>query len=53
LDKLLSTNYANNYLDLVALGNCADMMSLTSKETKHLINKGFQQVTNPFFFCLA
>lgn len=30
LDKLLQTNYADNYLDLVALGNCADMMSMTS-----------------------
>ena len=53
LDKLLQTNYANNYLDLVALGNCADMMSMTSIETKHLINKGFQNLKNPFFIHLA
>lgn len=30
IDSLLKTNYADNYLDLVALGNCADMMSMTS-----------------------
>lgn len=49
LDQLLQINNANNYLDLMALGLCADMMSMTSMETKHLENKGFQNVTNPFF----
>lgn len=48
LDLLLNRNYANQYLDLVALGNDADMMSMTSIETKHLINKGLKQVQNPF-----
>lgn len=53
LDKLLQRNNADNYLDLVALGNCGDMMSLQSIETKHLINKGFKQVKNPFFYYMA
>ena len=53
VDKLLQLDLADNYLDLVALGNCADMMSMTSMETKHLVNKGFKQVKNPFFYCLA
>ena len=53
LDKLLQINNANNYLDLVALGLCADMMSMTSIETKHLVNKGFHNVKNPFFFNLS
>ena len=53
LDKLLQTNYADNYLDLVALGNCADMMSMTSIETKHIENKGFQNLKNPFFVHLS
>ena len=53
LDKLLKVSNADNYLDLVALGNCADMMSMTSIETKHIINKGFQNLTNPFFVSLA
>ena len=48
LDLLLFKNYADQYLDLVALGNDADMMSMTSIETKHLINKGLKQVQNPF-----
>ena len=38
---------------MVALGNCADMMSMTSIETKHLINKGFQNLKNPFFVHLV
>ena len=49
LDQLLGADHADKYLDLVALGMDADMMSLLSIETKHLINKGFQQIKNPFF----
>lgn len=48
IDFVLNKNYSNQYLDLVALGNDADMMSMKSIETKHLINKGLQQVQNPF-----
>ena len=55
LDSLMKTSYANKYLDLVALGNMADMMSLTSIETKHLILKGFEDknILNPFIFEMA
>lgn len=55
LDKLLNKNIANNFLDLVALGDMADMMSLQSIETKHLILKGFQQenLKNPFIYGIA
>ena len=53
LDSLLQKDNANNYLDLMALGNCADMMSMTSIETKHLENKGFQNLKNPFFVNLS
>ena len=49
LDFLLNKTYATKYLDLVALGMDADMMSLLSIETKHLINKGLSQIKNPFF----
>jgi len=49
----MGINNADNYLDLVALGNCADMMSMTSIETKHIINKGFKDIKNPFFFNLS
>lgn len=53
IDKLLQINNADNYLDLTALGLCADMMSMKSIETKHIENKGFQNLKNPFFVHLA
>ena len=51
----MHTDYAQNYLDLVALGNTADMMSLQSIETKHLIMKGFraENIHNPFIATIA
>ena len=48
LDTLLNSSNADKYLDLVALGLDADMMSLKSFETKHLMQKGFKQLQNPF-----
>lgn len=36
-------------IDLCALGNCGDMMSYRSIETKAVIQKGLKNVTNPFF----
>ena len=50
IDKILEVNYANEYLDLVALGLTADMMSLHSFETRYLITKGFKKenIHNPF-----
>jgi single-stranded-DNA-specific exonuclease len=55
LDKISGNNYAENYLDLVALGNMADMMSLKSIETKTLIFEGFKakNIKNPFIFAIA
>lgn len=48
LDEILNINRADKFLDLVALGMAADMMSLKEKETKHLINKGIKQINNYF-----
>lgn len=55
LDFVLESNYADRYLDLVALGNTADMMSLRAMETKHLITKGFREenLHNPFIRGMA
>ena len=52
LDDTFCTSYADRLLDLVALGNTADMMSLKSIETKHLIWKGFKRenIKNPFIY---
>lgn len=49
MDKLLHKSYADDFLDLVALGLTADMMDTKQLETRRLILKGFQQVNNPFF----
>lgn len=45
-----NTDYANLYLDLVALGNVADMVSMKDFETKHLVQQGFKNnsIRNPF-----
>lgn len=52
IDEKMKTNYADYYLDLVALGLTGDMMSLTSIETKHLIMKGFEpeNIHNPYIY---
>ena len=52
IDEKMKTNFADEYLDLVALGLTGDMMSLTSIETKHLINKGFKpnNIKNPYIY---
>lgn len=52
IDELLKTNEAENLLDLVALGNIADMMDVRSIETKHLIHKGLSNIQNPYFKAL-
>lgn len=49
IDSLMGTDYAQNYIDLVALSLVADMMDLREYETKHLINLGLKQITNPYF----
>lgn len=50
IDKLMNVKYANDFLDLVALGLTGDMMSLKSLETKYLVSKGFlkESIKNPF-----
>ena len=55
LDTLTNGDNADQYIDLAALGNCGDMMSLKSIETKHIINKGFknENIRNPFIYGMA
>jgi single-stranded-DNA-specific exonuclease len=52
VDKVTNNNYADHYLDLVALGLDGDMMSLKSFETRQLIFKGFDpdRIVNPFIY---
>ena len=49
IDELLNVDYANQFLDLVALGMVADMMDLRDYETRHLITRGLENIRNPYF----
>jgi single-stranded-DNA-specific exonuclease len=49
LDDELWNDYADDYLDLVALGNIADSMDIRSYETKRLIDKGLANIRNKGF----
>lgn len=44
---------ADNYLDLVALGNIGDLMDVRSYETKRLIQKGLSSIHNKFLSALV
>ena len=52
IDKIKGYNFADHYLDLVALGLDGDMMSLQSFETRQLIFKGLEpdNIKNPFVY---
>ena len=49
IDEENWTEYADNYLDLVALGNIADCMDIRSCETKYYINEGLKDINNKLF----
>jgi len=50
IDTMFAESRADKFLDLVALGLVADMVSLHSPETRYLITKGFKKenIKNPF-----
>lgn len=52
-DKIANTNYADELLDLVAIGNCADMMDMRSIETSVLIHEGLKRLKNPYIYYMA
>lgn len=53
LDSLLGINYADDYLDLVAVGGVADMIPLLDYETRYLVDKGLAQIRNPLIKALC
>lgn len=46
LDNLLGTNYANEFIDLTAVGMVGDMMELCDLETRYIVNTGLNNITN-------
>ena len=53
LDKELGLSYADQFIDLAALGVCADMMSGLEIENQFLWHKGFSNINNFFFETLC
>ena len=49
IDKIMDVDYADQFLDLVALGLVGDMMDLRNFETRHLVVRGLENIRNPFF----
>ena len=49
LDELNGNNYANELIDLAALGIVSDMMNVLQLENRYIIYNGFNNVKNYFF----
>ena len=47
-DAVLGISHADDFLDLVAVGEVADMMALNNYENKYLIETGINNIKNPF-----
>lgn len=52
LDNELWEDEADNYLDMVAIGNIADVMDIRNLETRYYINKGLKKINNNFLKAL-
>ena len=52
-DSLKGTSYADEYIDLAALGIVSDMMSMLSLENRYIVHTGFKNIKNYFFQALC
>lgn len=48
LDNIFGVNLADDFIDLVGLALTADMMDLREIETHYLVNRGCNEIHNPF-----
>ena len=53
VDRYEGTNYADEYIDLTALGLISDMMSMLSLENRYIVHKGLANIKNYFFKALC
>ena len=53
LDEELWEDHADDFLDLCAVGNIADVMDIRSFETRYFINQGISNFKNKFLVALA
>ena len=52
-DTMLEANYADDLVDLAALGVLSDMEDYRELENRALINKGLHNIKNPFFYYMC
>lgn len=53
MDSFYNTNYANEFIDLAALGIVSDMMSMLSLENRYIVHTGLNHINNYFFKALC
>ena len=53
MDNFYGTNYADEYMDLAALGLISDMMSMLSLENRYIVHTGLKHIHNYFFQALC
>lgn len=53
VDKCEGTSYADEFIDLAALGIVSDMMSMLSLENRYIVHTGFANIKNYFFKTLC
>lgn len=49
MDQCRGTDYAKEYIDLVALGEISDMMNMETLENRYFCQYGLENITNKFF----
>lgn len=53
MDEFYGTNYADDFIDLAALGIVSDMMSMLSLENRYIVHTGLNKINNYFFKALC
>ena len=53
VDRCEGTNYADEFIDLAALGLISDMMSMLSLENRYIVHTGLANIKNYFFKALC
>ena len=53
IDRCEGTNYADEFIDLAALGLISDMMSMLSLENRYIVHNGLKNIKNYFFKALC
>lgn len=53
MDQFYGTNYADEFIDLAALGIVSDMMSMLSLENRYIVHTGLSNIQNYFFQALC